>query len=168
MIGKRNERRLGCDEGRKLLLLKHLLDGGVPLSTGCVVGKSECHRHKQNDLGNRWIGDDDLLLLKPTLHALLQTLRQCAITIDSDHTHLHAFVAAHIEERVEKRLLRLVAEGGEVVQNEKKRNVADLCFLQHDLQKLHVLKLRVFESFVYVTCYTRSNDAWLEMSNDAR
>ena len=62
MIGKRNERRLGCDEGRKLLLLKHLLDGGVPLSTGCVVGKSERHRHKLNDLGNRWIGDDDLLL----------------------------------------------------------------------------------------------------------
>ena len=67
----------------------------------------------------------------PALDALLQLLREAAIAINAQNAHLDVLVATHIEKRVQQRLLGLVAEGGEVVQHEQKRDVADLRFLQH-------------------------------------
>lgn len=67
----------------------------------------------------------------PALNALLQLLSDAAVAIDAHDAHLHVLVAAHVQQRVQQRLLGLVAEGGEVVQHEQKRDITDLRLLQH-------------------------------------
>lgn len=94
----------------------------------------------------------------PALDSLFETFGDGAVAINADNTELNVFAAAQVQQGVEQSLLGLVAERREMVQNNQQRNAANLGFLQnlevnhniclHDLKKLHVFELSVFESLI--------------------
>lgn len=154
MIGKRNHHGLLLDQSRKVLVKNHSLDHRVPFTCCTITSREkESRGGKLDEISDGGIGHDDLLLGKATLNSLLQQFRDGTVSVNSNHAHLYILIATHVQQRIEKCLLGLLAKRGEMVQNEKERNIADLSFLQDDFKELHVFKLCIFKSLVYTSLH---------------
>ena len=170
MERERDQQRLLLHQRGELRREDNAAHGGVPLLSGGVGAREEERGGDElRDVGGRGIVEDDLPLgeaaseaggeERPALDALLEQLSDAAVPVQAHDADADALVAAEVEEGVEKGLLGLVAEGGEVTQHEEQRNVADLRLLQHlrvilinggyELQKLHVLELSVAHALSY-------------------
>ena len=130
----------------------HSLDHRVPFTCCTITSREkESGGGKLDEISDGGIGNDDLFLGEAALNSLLQQFRDGTVSVNSNHTHLYILVATHVQQCIEKCLLGFLAKGGEMVQNEKEGNIADLSLLQDDFKKLHVFKLCIFKALVYTS-----------------
>ena len=170
MERERKNSGLLLDQLIKRLVQHDLLHCRVPLKRFALSAREEKGRCSElGHIGRRRVVHYNLPLRKPgvnsetiqkipALDSLFEAFGYGAVAINADNTELNVFAAAQVQQGVEQSLLGLVAERREMVQNNQQRNAANLGFLQnlevnhniclHDLKKLHVFELSVFESLI--------------------
>lgn len=88
---------------------------------------------------------------RPALDSLFESLGNGAIAVDSDDAKLDVFTSTQIEQGVEERLFGLVAEGGEMVQNNEQRHAANLGLLKN-LQETNTSTHTISRNSMFLNC----------------
>lgn len=88
---------------------------------------------------------------RPALDSLFESLGNGAIAVDSDDAKLDVFTSTQIEQGVEERLFGLVAERGEMVQNNEQRHAANLGLLKN-LQETNTSTHTISRNSMFLNC----------------